>query len=168
MVKIGPIERFYIISAGIIHPMDEKPSFRPYVIPAIIMACVGWLGLILLFSFSLPTLWPRWLLFAFLILALTGTALPVAWFLNIRFPSSPPAEPFVIVRQSIWVGVYGATLVWLEMGRILTFGIGLALGGGLIAIEYLIRMREKSQKPAYKTNDEPEEKPAPSTDKFVG
>jgi hypothetical protein len=150
--------------------MDEKPSFRPYLIPTIVLASVGWLGLVFLFAFSLPTLWPRWLLFAFLILALTGTALPVAWFINLRFPSNPPIEPFVIVRQAIWVGVYGATLVWLEMGRILTFGIGLALAGGLIAIEYLIRMREKSQKPVYKTSNEPEEMKAPPADKenFVG
>jgi hypothetical protein len=150
--------------------MDENPSFRPYLIPAILMAAIGWLGLIFLFSFSLPTLWPRWLFFAFIVLAFTGTALPVAWFLNIRFPSNPPAEPFVIVRQSIWVGVYSATLAWLEMGRILTFGIGLALAGGLIAIEYFIRMREKSQKPVYKTSPEPQETstPAADKDKFVG
>ena len=150
--------------------MDEKLSFRPYLVPSIIMASIGWLGLVLLFLFTLPTLWPRWLLFALLILALTGTALPVTWFLNFRFPSSPPAEPYVIVRQAIWAGVYGATLVWLEMGRILTFGIGLALGGGLIAIEYFIRIREKSQKPLYKPGNPTDDAP-PSTvnkDNFVG
>jgi hypothetical protein len=54
------------------------------------------------------------------------------------------------------------------MGRILTFGVGLALGGGLIAIEYLIRMREKSQKPTYKTSHEPDESPAPPTDQSLG
>jgi hypothetical protein len=150
--------------------MNDKPSFRPYLIPAIILASVGWLGLIILFNFTLPTLWPRWLLFALLILALTGTALPAAWFFNIRFPTNPPAEPFVIVRQSIWVGIYGATLVWLELGRILTFGMGLAIGGGLIVIEYLIRIREKTQKPVYNSAAKPDE---PVTvpgekDNFVG
>lgn len=150
--------------------MDEKPSFRPYLIPAIVLAAIGWLGLILLLNLSLPTLWPRWLLFSLMILALTGTALPATWFINFRFPSQPPAEPFIIVRQAIWVGVYGATLVWLEMGRILTFGVGLALGGGLIAIETLIRMREKSQKPSYKTGTDPEDLSTPTVDKedFVG
>jgi hypothetical protein len=120
--------------------------------------------------FTLPTLWPRWLLFCLIILALTGTALPLAWFLNLRFPSNPPAEPFVIVRQAIWVGVYGATLVWLEMGRILTFGMGLAIGGGVIAIEFLIRMRERTQKPSYKPSDQPDETHPPSSEKekYVG
>jgi hypothetical protein len=150
--------------------MNDNPSFRPYMIPAIIMASIGWLGLIILLNFTLPTLWPRWLLFALLILALTGTALPVTWFINVRFPSNPPPEPFVIVRQAMWVGIYGATLVWLEMGRILTFGMGLAIGGGLIAIEYLIRMREKSQKPIYKSNDELDVSSGAPNDKdnFVG
>jgi hypothetical protein len=137
--------------------MNEKPSFRPYLVPAILLASIGWLGLVILINFTLPTLWPRWLLFALIILALTGTTLPVTWFFNIRFPSNPPAEPFVIVRQAIWVGIYGASLVWLEMGRILTFGMGLAIGGGLIVIEYLIRLRERTQKPVYKPASESDE-----------
>jgi hypothetical protein len=150
--------------------MDDKQSFRPYLIPAVVMASIGWIGLIILFMVTLPTLWPRWLLFCLLILALTGTALPVTWFINLRFPSNPLAEPFVIVRQAIWVGVYGSTLVWLEMGRILTFGMGLAIGGGVIAIEYLIRVRERSVKPNFKSSDKPEEPPATKTEKenFVG
>ena len=148
--------------------MDEKLSFRPFLVPAIIMAVIGWLGLALLFIFTLPTLWPRWLLFALSILALTGTALPVAWFLNIRFPSNPPAEAYVIMRQSIWVGVYAAILLWLEMGRILTFGLGLALGGGFIAIEYFIRMREKSQKLSTKTGSPPDDNSSSSNENFVG
>jgi hypothetical protein len=150
--------------------MDDKQSFRPYLIPAIVMASIGWIGLIILFIVTLPTLWPRWLLFCLLTLALTGTALPATWFINLRFPSNPPAEPFVIVRQAIWVGVYGSTLVWLEMGRILTFGMGLAIGGGMIAMEYLIRMREQSQKPTYKPIDKSGDPPASPTEKekFVG
>jgi hypothetical protein len=150
--------------------MNDKPSFRPYMIPAIILASIGWIGLIILVNFSLPSLWPRWLLFALLIMALTGTALPATWFFNVRFPSNPPPEPFVIVRQAIWVAIYGATLVWLEMGRILTFGMGLAIGGGLIAIEYLIRMRENTQKPVYKSPSELDEPASASGEKdnYVG
>jgi len=140
------------------------------MVPAIILASIGWIGLIILVNFSLPSLWPRWLLFALLIMAITGTSLPVTWFFNVRFPSDPLAEPFVIVRQAIWVGIYGATLVWLEMGRILTFGMGLAIGGGLIVIEYLIRIREKTQKPMYNPSSESDQAVSASgeDDKFVG
>jgi hypothetical protein len=92
-----------------------------------------------------PTVWPRWLFFFGWDLALTGLAMPAVWFLNLRFPSTPPATPPVVVRQAVWVGVYGATLLWLQKDRLVSIwlAVGLALGVG--AIEYLIRMRERSR-----------------------
>jgi hypothetical protein len=60
-------------------------------------------------------------------------------------PSDPPAGPAIIVRQAIWVGVYGALLTWLQQERLVTLWSGLGLAAGLIAIEYLIRMREKAR-----------------------
>ncbi len=80
------------------------------------------------------------------IMALTGTALPVVYFLHRRFPEEPPAESNVIVRQSTWVGVYGATLAWLQLGRLVTLYVILGLAGGLIAAEYFIRVREKAKR----------------------
>ena len=55
---------------------------------------IGWGGLILLFfCFEIPPLvWARWGFFALWFIALTGTALPITYFLNLRFPSDPPAE----------------------------------------------------------------------------
>jgi hypothetical protein len=85
-------------------------------------------------------------LFFFLgVLALTGSTLPFVAFLNRRFPSSPPTTSGVILRQSLWVGIYGATLVWLQIGRVLTPPMALVLAIGLVIIEWLIRLREKSQ-----------------------
>ena len=109
------------------------------------MFILGWGGLALLFYTTEPTVWPRWGFYVLWTLALTGTALPVAWFLNLRFPSEPPAGAAVIVRQAIWVGVYGATLAWLQLGRIATLWVVIGLAAGLVAIEYLIRMRERSR-----------------------
>lgn len=105
----------------------------------------GWGGLALVINLTLPTVWPRWVFFVLWMLALTGTALPVIFFLHLRFPTTPPPNPNVIVRQAIWVGVYGATLAWLQLGRVVTMGVILGLAGGLAAIELLIRMRERSQ-----------------------
>jgi hypothetical protein len=85
-------------------------------------------------------------LFFFLgVLALTGTVLPIVAFLNRRFQSSPAPSSGVIIRQSIWVGVYGATIAWLQLGRALTPALGLLLALGLVVIEWLLRLREKSQ-----------------------
>lgn len=106
---------------------------------------LGWGGLALVVLTLTPTVWARWLFFALLTLALTGAALPAVWFLNLRFPSDPPAEASVIVRQAIWFGVYGAVLAWLEANGVVTIWIALGLALGLIAVEYIIRMIERSR-----------------------
>ena len=94
---------------------------------------------------TLPTVGPRWLFFFMGVLALTGSALPFLAFLNRRFPSTPPATSGVILRQSLWVGIYGTTLAWLQIGRVLTLPMALVLAIGLVIIEWLMRLRERSQ-----------------------
>lgn len=108
---------------------------------------IGWGGLaLMIFVFNMPPLvWARWGFFALWFIALAGTALPIAYFFNLRFPSEPPAESNAIVRQAMWVGVYGATLAWLQLGHLVTLWVWLGLAGGLIAIEYLIRLRERAR-----------------------
>jgi hypothetical protein len=127
--------------------MPSQPSFRPYLLSAIFLIVLGWGGLAsIIFIAKLPPLvWARWGFFVLWVMALTGTALPIVYFFNRRFPSSPPAEPNVIVRQALWVGVYGATLAWLQLGRLVTLYIIIGLASGLIAIEYFIRIREKAR-----------------------
>ena len=120
-------------------------SFIPYLTSAISLFVFGW-GAAAIAIFALtPTVWARWLLFFGGTIGLTGLAMPATWFLNLRFPSEPPAGSTVIVRQAIWVGVYGVMLVWLQQARLVTLWIGLGLAIGLVAIEYLVRMREKAR-----------------------
>ncbi len=90
-------------------------------------------------------------------MALTGTALPIVYYLHQRFPSEPPVESNVIVRQALWVGVYGVTLAWLQLGRLVTLYVILGLAGGLIATEYFIRIREKANRrpPVFTDDDSP-------------
>jgi len=66
-------------------------------------------------------------------------------FLNRRFPSQPTPTPGVILRQAIWFGIYVPTLAWLQIGRVLTPALALLLAVGLLLIEWLLRLREKSQ-----------------------
>jgi hypothetical protein len=85
-------------------------------------------------------------LFFFLgVLALTGTALLPVAFLNRRFPTAPPATNGAIFREAIWIGIFLPTLAWLQLGRVLTPALVLLLSIGLIAIEFLLRLRERSQ-----------------------
>ena len=124
---------------------SSSSSFRPYIASAIGLFVLGW-GAAAAAIFALtPTVWARWLLFFGSTLGLIGLGLPVMWFLNLRFPSDPPAGVGVVVRQAIWVGVYGAVLLWLQQARLVTLWSGLGLAAGLIAIEYLVRMREKAR-----------------------
>ena len=119
---------------------------------------VGWGGLaLLIFVFSVPPfVWARWSFFALWFIALSGTALPIVYFLNVRFPSEPRAEPNVIVRQALWVGVYGATIAWLQLGQLVTLWVWAGLGAGLVAIEYVIRSRERALwRPPQDPIDEP-------------
>ncbi|MEW6285327.1 MAG: hypothetical protein AB1509_03790 [Chloroflexota bacterium] len=124
--------------------MNETPAFKPFGISALILVLIGWGGLYYLITQTLPYVWSRWGFFLLMLLALTGAALPIVYFFHKRFPAEKPAEAGVIVRQALWVGVYGATLAWLQLGRLVTVYVILALAGGLIAIEAFIRLREKS------------------------
>lgn len=125
--------------------MDEQLKFKPFGIASFFLLIVGWGGLYYVITQTLPYVWARWGFFVLALIALTGTFLPVIYFFHKRFPDEVPAEANVIVRQAMWFGVYGATLAWLQLGRLVTVYVILALAGGLIAIEYFIRLREKSQ-----------------------
>lgn len=122
-----------------------SPPVRSYLPAAILLLLLGWGGLIYVIFFSSPSGGTRWAFFFTTMIALTGTALPVAAFLNRRFPSAPPATPVSVVRQAMWFGIFGATLAWLQLGRVLTPVMALLLAIGLVLIEWLLRMRERSQ-----------------------
>jgi hypothetical protein len=145
--------------------MESLPNstFRPYLASAISLIVLGFGSAVSAIFALTPTLWARWLLFFGGTLGLTGLALPVTWFFNLRFPSSPPVGPYVIVRQAIWVGVFGVVLAWLQQVRLVTLWTGLGLAFGLVAIEYLIRMRERARWQPTSVPDEQqtgEDKPA--------
>jgi hypothetical protein len=125
--------------------MQKPPSPRQYLYSSLFLIGLGWGGLALLLNRTLPTVWPRWGFFALWFIALTGTALPLAYFLNLRFLTDPPAEPNVIIREAVWAGAYGATLAWLQLGHLVTLWVWVGLAGGVIAVEYFIRLREQAR-----------------------
>lgn len=106
---------------------------------------VGVIGIFFLLQSTLPTLGPRWLFFFLAVLALTGFGLPITYFLNVRFPSRPPAEELVIIRQALWFGIFGGVLAWLQLGRVLTGGLALILAAAFALIEVLLRLFERSR-----------------------
>ena len=142
-------------SKSIIPLMNDQLRFKPFALSSLLLILVGWGGLYYLVTQTLPYVWPRWGFFVLVLIALTGTVLPIVYFFHRRFPSEKPAEANVIVRQAMWFGVYGATLAWLQLGRLVTIYVILGLAGGLVAIEYFTRLREKSRwKPPIPTDDQ--------------
>lgn len=136
--------------------MDDQLKFKPFGLTSLLLMIVGWGGLYFLVTQTLPYVWPRWGFFVLILMALTGTALPIVYFFHRRFPGEKPAEANVLVRQALWFGVYGAILAWLQLDRLVTIYIILGLAGGLIAIEYFMRLREKAQwKPPITSDDQP-------------
>lgn len=126
----------------------QNPSLQPlrYYLPAIlVLDLLGGGGLYLVMTRSLPTIGPRWLFYFFLLILITGLFLPVTWFINRRFTSNPPAGQNVIIRQAVWFGVFAALLSWLQIGRVLTFPLGIIMGVALILVEFLIRTWERSR-----------------------
>ncbi len=116
-----------------------------YLPLSIVLTVSGWVGLLLVVRGTVPTLGPRWLFFFLGVLALTGPVLPLVYFLNKRFPSDPPVDGLVIVRQALWVGVFGSTVAWLQLGRVLTTGLALILACVFVLIEFLLRLFERSR-----------------------
>lgn len=136
--------------------ISRQPTFRDYLPSILILTIVGWGGLVALFYMSPPLVWARWGFYVLGIMALTGISLPIVYFLHLRFPDDPPAESNALIRQALWVGVYGATLAWLQLGRLVSLYMILGLAGGLISAEYFIRMREKAnRRPSVTPDDDP-------------
>lgn len=136
--------------------MDDQLRFRPFGLSSLLLMIVGWGGLYYIIMQTRPFVWSRWGFFVLALVAITGTLLPIVYFFHRRFPSDQPAEANVIVRQALWFGVYGATLAWLQLGRLVTIYVVLGLAGGLLAIEYLMRLREKAQwRPPLTDDDQP-------------
>ncbi len=131
------------------------PPFFPILISGVLIGILGAAGVGYIIVFTDPDLGYRWLLFFFITLALSGLGLPFVGFLNRRFASIPPAGEGVILRQSIWVGLYGCLLVWLQQGRILNAVIAFFLAVGLCLVEIFLRMGERARwRPAKEPENE--------------
>ena len=122
-------------------PLED---YRGFAIASWLLALGGWAGLYAIISRTLPSPGPRWLFFVVALMALTGTAAPFVRYLNRRFAGEAvPAA--VLLRQSLWVGFFGATCAWLQIGRTLNLPTALLLAAGLSGIEWFVRMRERAR-----------------------
>ncbi len=120
------------------------PDYGGLLFAAILMIIVGWYGLYTLVTSQIPRVGQRWLFFVLLHIAVTGTVMPFARYLNIRLTpiTRPLPSSGVIVRQSVWVGIFAVTSAWLQIPRVLSLPIMFFLALAFAVIEIFLRTRE--------------------------
>ncbi len=131
--------------ASEIYPADKiPPDHIGVLIVGVVFMIVGWLGLFQLVTTTLPRVGQRWIFFLLLQIAVTGTVLPFIRYLNVRFtPISAELPPGgVIVRQSIWFGLFVVTCTWLQIPRVLNLPMAFLVALVFIVIEVFLRSRE--------------------------
>lgn len=124
---------------------SRPPDHVGVLIASILMMIVSWGGLIQLILTTRPRIGGEmWLFFMLLQLAITGTAIPIVRYFNVRFTpvhvEVPPGG--VIVRQSVWVGLLFVTYTWLLIPRALSVPVAFFLILVFVVIEIFIRSRE--------------------------
>jgi hypothetical protein len=124
---------------------NPSPTFKTILPLALTLGLPGWIGLIYLMTQTLPDLGNRWLFYIFLVIAITGTSLPIVAYLNRVATPFGPATFEIVVRESTILGIYTGVILWLNKGQILSFGLALILAIGLFLIELLLRLRYRSE-----------------------
>lgn len=126
-------------------PADKiPPDHVGVLVSGVVFMLLGWLGLFQLVTTSLPRVGQRWVFFLLLQIAVTGTVIPFVRYLNVRFtPITAELPPGgVIVRQSIWVGLFVVTCSWLQIPRVLNLPIAFLVALVFVVIEAFLRTRE--------------------------
>ena len=115
-------------------------------IAAILLASIGWLGLLYLTQNILPRAGARWLFFVLLYLAVSGSTIPILQLVNNRLRGDNPEPPdWVSVRQGLWIGLFVTTCAWLQIPRQLDATRAVFLAMIFIVIEIFLRLRERGQ-----------------------
>ncbi|MBK8023237.1 MAG: hypothetical protein IPK19_17870 [Chloroflexi bacterium] len=125
-------------------PSTFPPDHAGLLFAAILMILLGIGGIVLLVRSQEPFIGQRWLFMLLLNLAVTGLVMPVVRFVNVRLtPASRYVPPSgVIVRQSVWFGLFVVSCAWLQIPRVLSPPIMFFLALAFIIVEVFLRLRE--------------------------
>jgi len=119
---------------------------RLIALAAILIAGMGWWGLYELTGQIRPDQPGALVLFfALLFLALTGTFIPPAAYLNRRFAAQAvERDPWRFLRHSAWAGLCVTAWTWLQMHRALDLGLAFLVALVFVTLEGLIaRLRKE-------------------------
>lgn len=124
------------------HPAPRIRSILPF---SLLVAVPGWSVLIYLMTSTEPNLGNRWMFFAAVIFTAAGTSAPIIALVNRILRPVAPAFYETIIRESLMVGVFAAVLLWLNKGQVLTAGLAIILGVGLLLVEFFMRLRSRAE-----------------------
>lgn len=117
------------------------------LLASLAMLGVGGIGLATLFSIAQPRIGAElWLYFLCVHLMITGFSLPIVRFVNMRFIplTAEPPSGGVLVRQSIWLGLFAVIGVWLQILRVLSVVTLFLLALVFIVLEVFLQLRERN------------------------
>ena len=111
----------------------------------VVMGVLAWAGLVALILTQPPRIGGQlWLFFVLLCVAITCTILPFIRYLNVRLTpltcDLPPSG--VILRQSVWFGLFMMICAWLQIPRVLSLPMATLLALAFIGVEIFLRVRE--------------------------
>lgn len=127
------------------------------LVAALVMVVGGASGAFLLILNNPPRIGAElWLFFILLHMIITGVMIPLVRYVNVRFtPINADLPPGgIIVRQSVWIGLYVVIMAWLQILRVLSVPIAFFLGLVFIVLEGFLRSRELAQERAYDFDDD--------------
>ncbi len=90
---------------------------------------------------------PLILFFLLLFVGLTSATVPVSAYLNYRFAKTGwrDRDPSRLLRQGVWVGLFGVVLAYLQLVRALNLMIGFFVLAAFVLIELFFLTREEPQ-----------------------
>jgi ABC-type xylose transport system permease subunit len=83
------------------------------------------------------------------LVATTGIALPITFYLNRRFSRQQRVETphfLVVLRQAMFIGFWASFCLWLQMNRMLGIAVVVLVAGVLILFEILLQIRTRTAK----------------------
>lgn len=84
-----------------------------------------------------------WVFLAGVLVVITGVSVPLAYVLNQRFSQNESSQFLVVLRQAMWIGLWFAFCIWLQMNRTLGLGIALLVAAVFIVVEVLLQVRTR-------------------------
>ncbi len=84
-----------------------------------------------------------WVFLAGVLVVITGVSVPLAYVLNQRFSQNESSQFLVVLRQAMWIGLWFAFCIWLQMNRTLGLGVALLVAAVFIVVEVLLQVRTR-------------------------